>query len=292
MAPVAEIVRMHELRMQAHAGFFDLGDPSDKRRSAAALVDLYFALLAALNPPLFIEAGARGAAVSFRVRKLFPDCRIVAFEPNPYNIEHYRQRFDYGKKRVVYEHLALADMPAELPFFVRKSVNGVSLPMVIGRNSLLKRTEPNTVYEEVQVRAVRLDDYFPPDGANNCCVWIDVEGGTGKVIAGGKRLLGQTQVPMIEVEDRPLWEDQWLATQVLEVLYPLGLVPVARDFEWWPDNYNIVCLRESLLVRPDIRLAIDQFYSNAGRSTLKPKPEPKRRNLLQHLLALFSRTRP
>jgi hypothetical protein len=51
-------------------------------------------------------------------------------------------------------------------------------------------------------------------------------------------------------------------------------------------------LRESLLVRPDIRLAIDQFYSNAGRSTLKPKPEPKRRNLWQHLLALFSRTRP
>ena len=121
MAPVAEIVRMHELRMQAHAGFFDLGDPSDKRRSAAALVDLYFALLAALNPPLSHGRPGRAARpCPFASASCLQDCRIVAFEPNPYNIEHYRQRFDYGKKRVVYEHLALADMPAELPFFVRE----------------------------------------------------------------------------------------------------------------------------------------------------------------------------
>jgi hypothetical protein len=30
MASVAEIVRLHELRMQAHAGFFNLGDPTEK----------------------------------------------------------------------------------------------------------------------------------------------------------------------------------------------------------------------------------------------------------------------
>jgi hypothetical protein len=54
--------------------------------------------LVALNPPLFIEAGARGAAVSFRVRKLLPGARIVAFEANPYNVAHNRQRFDYAKK--------------------------------------------------------------------------------------------------------------------------------------------------------------------------------------------------
>ena len=288
MASITEIVRTHELRMQAHAALFDLSDPKDRRNSAAALSNLFFTLVGALDPPLFIEGGAGNAAACLGVRNFLPHARIVAFEANPYNIEHYRQKFDYAERRVEYEPLALADAAGEVSFYVRKSVNGRSLPMVIGRNSLLKRAEPNTVYEEVKVQAVRLDDYFSPAAATNCCVLIDVEGGAGKVIAGGKRLLSQTQLLMIEVEDRPLWEDQMLATQVLETLYPLGLVPVARDFEWWPNNYNIVCVREPLLVRPDVRLAIDHFFSNACRPTLTSKDDPKRRSLWQRLLALIS----
>jgi FkbM family methyltransferase len=287
MASVAEIARKHELRMQAHAGFFDLSDPTEKRRSAVALVDLYLDLLVALDPPLFIEAGARGAAVSFRVRKLLPEARIVAFEANRYNIEHYRRKFDYTKKRVTYEHLALADAPGELSFYVRKSVDGVSLPTVIGQNSLFKRTAPNTEYEELKVQAVRLDDYFSPAKAENCCLWIDVEGSTGNVLTGGRRLLSQTQLLMIEVEDQPLWRDQWLVGQVVEFLYPLGLVPIARDFEWLPSNYNIVCVRDRLLDRPDFRSAIDRFYSRAACKNPEPAGD-QRRTLWRRLCAMFS----
>lgn len=286
MASVAEMVRLHELRMQAHAGFFDLSDPTEKRRSAVALVNLYLDLLVSLNPPLFIEAGARGAAVSFRVRKLLPEARIVAFEANPYNIEHYRQKFNYTKKRVRYEHLALADASGELSFYVRKSVDGVSLPMVNGQNSLFRRTAPNTEYEEMKVQAVRLDDYFSPAEAENCCLWIDVEGSTGKVIAGAARLLGQTQLLMIEVEDQPLWRDQWLVRHVLEFLYPLGLIPIARDFEWLPSNYNIVCVRDRLLERPDFRSAIDRFYSSAALKNPEPAGQQSR-TLWQRLCAMF-----
>jgi FkbM family methyltransferase len=244
MASVADIVRMHELRMQAHGVFCDLSNHKEKRRLGRTLTDLYFALLRAVTAPLFIKAGARDASVSFRAREVLPQARIVAFEPSPYNVEHYR------KERIEYEQLTLAGAPGELPFYLRTSVGGVEMPLVVGRNSLMKRTAPNTLYEEVEVLAVRLDDYFPTAAAENCCLWIDVEGSSGKVIASGKRLLGQTQVLMIEVEDRPGWQGQWLATQVLEFLYPLGLVPIARDFEWWPDNYNVVCVREDLMERP------------------------------------------
>ena len=50
---------------------------------------------------------------------------------------------------------------------------------------------------------------------------------------------------MIEVEDQPVWQNQWLVGQVVEFLYQLGLVPVARDFEWWPDNYNRLYTRSA-----------------------------------------------
>ena len=279
----AEKVRMHELRMLALAGFFDLNDLGDREHSATALVSLYFDLMRAVSPPLFIEAGARDASVSFRAREVLTSARIVAFEPSPYNVKHYRNEFDYAAKGIEYQQLALADAPGELPFYVRRLVGDVELPPVIGQNSLLKRVNPNTVYDEIKVRAVRLDDFFSPSASEGCCVWIDVEGYTGKVISGGQRVLSQTQLLMIEVEDRPLWQDQWLAGAVLESLYALGLVPVARDFEWWPDNYNVVCVRHNLLERGDIRFELDRFYSGAGQR-LRMQLQQKQRTLMSRLM--------
>jgi FkbM family methyltransferase len=195
-------------------------------------------------------------------------------------VKHYSNEFDYVGKGIEYEQLALADAPGELPFYVRRSVYGVELPLVIGQNSLLKRVDSNTVYDEIKVRAVRLDDFFSSSASEDCCVWIDVEGYTGKVISGGQRVLGQTQLLMIEVEDQPLWQDQLLAGEALESLYNLGLVPVARDFEWWPDNYNVVCVRNNLLGRGDIRLAIARFYSSAGQG-VRTQPQ---RTLMSRLM--------
>jgi FkbM family methyltransferase len=226
----AKKVRIHELRMLALAGFFDLNDLGDREHSATALVNLYFDLMRAVSPPLFIEVGARDASVSFRAREVLPTARIVAFEPSPYNVKHYRNEFDYVGKGIEYEQLALADAPGELPFYVRRSVGGVELPLVIGQNSLLKRVNPNTVYDEIKVRAVRLDDFFSSSASEGCCAWIDVEGYTGKVISGGQRVLGQTQLLMIEVEDRPVWQDPRLSPSLTRGANAIGCVIHRADF--------------------------------------------------------------
>jgi hypothetical protein len=146
---------------------------------------------------------------------------------------------------------------------------------VLGQNSILRRVEPNTTYEEVKVRAVRLDDYFST--APECCLWIDVEGSTGKVISGGAKLLERTQALMVEVEDRAIWQGQWLSGQVLEFLYDLGLTPVARDFEWWPNGYNVVCLRNSLMSRAELRLAVEKFQISCGQRPQLEEPKPPSR---------------
>src|SRR5262249_4370341 len=91
----AEKERAHEQRMLALASFFDLNGLGDRARSATALVNLFFDLLRSVSPPLFIQAGARDASVSFRAREMLPGARIVAFEPSPYNVKHYSNEFDY-----------------------------------------------------------------------------------------------------------------------------------------------------------------------------------------------------
>src|SRR5262245_17150530 len=126
MTPIAETstaekVRVHEQRMLALASFFDLNDLGDRARSATVLVNLFFDLMGTVAPPLFIEAGARDASVSFRAREVLPSARIVAFEPSPYNVKHYSNELDYVGKGIEYEQLALADAPGELPFYVRRS---------------------------------------------------------------------------------------------------------------------------------------------------------------------------
>ena len=234
-----------------------------------------------MSPPLFIEAGARDASVSLRAREVLPSARIVAFEPSPFNVAHFKSENDYEGKGIEYEQLALADAPGNLLLYVPRSVDGIQLPARNALNSLLKRASADIMYDETEVRAVTLDDFFPPSTSEGCCVWIDVEGASGKVISGGQRLLSRTQLLMIEVENRVVWHDQWLVDDVLKFLSASKLVSVARDFQWWPDNYNIVCVRDELLDRADIRLLIDRFYSAANDKWRKPKEKASGGRLLK-----------
>ena len=261
----AKKLRKQESRMQELTNFFDVKEREERRRSAKALVGLYFDLVKVLAPPVFIEVGARDASVSFRARKVLPSARIVAFEASPHNVELYKRKFDFVENRIEYEQLAIADHSGELLFYVPRSIDGVEVPRANGLNSLLKRSDTNAVYDELKVKAVTLDDFFSSPIPKDCCVWIDVEGATGKVIAGGQQVLRQTQVLMIEVEDSPVWQAQWLVGDVYEFLSNLGLIPIARDFQWWPDNYNVVCVRHDLRGRGDVSFEIDRFYSKVCR---------------------------
>lgn len=280
-SPTVESAPAYEERMQALANCLDVNDRKDQRRSAQALAKLYFELLRVVSPPLFIEAGARDASVSLRAREILPSARIVAFEPSPFNVTHFKSETDYEGIGIEYEPLALADVPGNLRLYVPRSVDGIEVPVKNALNSLLKRASAEIVYDEIEVRAVALDDFFPASVSDGCCVWIDVEGASGKVISGGKRLLGQTQLLMIEVEDRVVWHDQWLAEDVLKFLAAIRLVPVARDFQWWPDNYNIICVRYDLLDRDDIRDIIDRFHSGAKEKWRKPKDKASGGTLLR-----------
>ena len=100
-------------------------------------------------------------------------------------------------------------------------------------------------------------------------MWVDVEGACGLVLPGARDLLAKTAVLMIEVEEQQFWgAEHWLREQVVSYLFDLGLVPVARDFEY-RYQYNIVFVRAELLAGPNgINNALARFVSR----TYPPPP--------------------
>ena len=72
-------------QLSARAALYDLRDRGARARSAADLRKMFFALLPAVGPDLFAEAGAHDGSGARRARRLLPKARVVAYEGNPHN---------------------------------------------------------------------------------------------------------------------------------------------------------------------------------------------------------------
>ena len=90
-------------------------------------------------------------------------------------------------------------------------------------------------------------------------MWVDVEGFTGPVLAGGQELLARCAVIKIEVEDVELWHGQALAVDVLATLLDAGLVPLGRDVQS-PGQYNVVAVSEEMSRRDGVMERVERFH--------------------------------
>lgn len=257
---------------------YNLDKPGDRQRSATDLVRFFFELADLIGVDLFVEAGAKDASASRRARKQYPDLRVVAFEANPYTYETFRA--DNEQAKVEYVNKALTDTPGPVTFHVHKDEHGK--PIANGQASLLQRNKTyadrERGFHEVTVDGVPLDEYFRDEAFRNAAVWIDVEGACQFVLPGAREMLRKTAVLIIEVEDMAYWgTDHWLREEVVSYIYDLGLVPVARDFEFvhpTSGQYNIVFVRADLLAGPTkLRSAIARFRSRAYLPAPAPKPK-------------------
>ncbi|GAA0629520.1 hypothetical protein GCM10009547_36480 [Sporichthya brevicatena] len=268
------ILHSSDLAMRATAARFNLDQPADRKRSSTILSRLFFDLANLAEIELFIEVGAREAAASTRAKAWFPEARVVAFEASPYTYENNSTRL--AGKGIEYHHLAAATSSGDVIINVHRDERGA--PIANGEASLLKRTKSardrEHGFEEVRVPAVALDDFFAADLGMRSAVWIDVEGGCGLVLPGATKLLSNASVVIVEVEDQAYWgEEHWLRSQTLSFLYDLGLIPVARDFEY-AHQHNVVLLRRELLDGPGpFRAALARFTSTA---VLPTEAQPQR----------------
>ena len=253
-----------DLAMTATAGKYDLDDPAEMARSCGDLTRLFFRLAAIFEVDLFVEAGAKDAATSRHACDVLSPKRVVAFEANPYTYQRFK-RINRDAGNVEYFHRALTDSPVDhVTFHVLRNDQGK--PRADGQSSLLKRdSDLEKGFIEAKVAATTLDTFFADESAERSALWVDVEGASSQVLAGGRQMLDRAAIVMIEVENRRYWGDaQWLSPEVMSYLYDRGLVPVARDFQS-RFQYNIVFVRAGLLAVDRIRWELTRFASSTGQ---------------------------
>ncbi|HEY4990590.1 MAG TPA: FkbM family methyltransferase [Nakamurella sp.] len=248
--PARETARFYDQHLRLFAAHFS--NMWDGRANSAALVADYFhELISLIRPELFVEAGAYRAEASRRVRADNPDCRVVAFEANPYNHQRFAEELGFAAAGIDYLNLAITETTGPVTFHLRTRQDGEDLRRVTGNSSLLRRAGTGTDYEEITVDGASLDNQFAGGAASPVCLWIDVEGASAQVLRGARRLLERTELVLIEVEEKLMWESQWRSLDVIEFFLDAGFVPLTRDAEY-NQQYNIMFVRGDVYERPEV----------------------------------------
>jgi hypothetical protein len=93
------LARLYDQQLRQHAVHYS--NMWEGRANSAKLVADYFHKLVDLvGPALFVEAGAYGADASHRVRRDHPECRVVAFEANPFNYEQFSAAYGFDDQGI------------------------------------------------------------------------------------------------------------------------------------------------------------------------------------------------
>ncbi len=153
------------------------------------------------TPKWLLLGGAADADEGLTARRLWPGCRVLAFEPNP---EAYRWQLanvpewsDPDSGMTLYER-ALADtdgVEVELAYEPGRLRNATSDPDALPGC----RQNPATVF--VNVPTVRLDSVNSERGpVSDAVLWLDVEGYELEAVRGGAGIMSSGAVRVINVE--------------------------------------------------------------------------------------------
>lgn len=189
-----------------------------------------------------------------------PECRAIAFEPNP-KIHHQFASMVDKLDLIEYHNLALSDAVGVFPLHIPRVTTEVVIGDEIvamehieaedtGRSSLLKRTDSGASYDTVAVTTSTLDAFCRQERLTRAAptaIWIDVEGAANLVIAGARRTLRNAAVLFLEVEGHAFWDSESRSHTVIADLISRGFVPVARDREYDDQQFNVLLVRSDYL---------------------------------------------
>lgn len=198
------------------------------------LVELFNHRVLDIAPDYFLEVGAYTGEQSIYISEQLPDTKVFAYEANPYNYAKYA----VSKKNLQYVHQAVSNYTGNTTFYLQTKRDPKKTKYIRGNNSLLKRNDEKTIYEEVIVKCDTLDNMFC-DAKGSFALWIDAEGHGYEILKKSITVLENTKIIFIEVESKEFWKDQQLDNVVIDFLQKNGFTPLARDQEY-PEQYNII----------------------------------------------------
>lgn len=153
------------------------------------------------TPKWLLLGGAADADEGLTARRLWPGCRVLAFEPNP---EAYRWQLDNVPEwsdpdsGMVLSELALADTDGEaveLVYEPGRLRNATSDPEALSGC----RGDPGRRF--VSARTVRLDSVNAGRGpVSDAVLWLDVEGYELETVRGGAGIMSSGAVRVLNVE--------------------------------------------------------------------------------------------
>jgi len=212
-----------------------------------------------------IEVGAYEASFSKKFKRRYPDANVIAYEANPHVFNRFKG--DVESAGVDYKHLCVGPENGELTISIPRDFRGTARPADNQMASLMSNLHSEES-EDVVVRCVRLDDDVQPAAEDRIALWVDVEGATSQVFGAASRTLERTALVFVEVESRPIWEGQWLASDVNKFMESHGFVPIARDIQR-VHQFNFIYAKPAMVEVPKYARLVSRYL--AGTHVFAPQ---------------------
>lgn len=187
-------------------------------------------LVVKTDKPVIFDVGAHHGESVVYFKALFPKATIYSFEPDPDSFDVLSTSPTEG---VSYFNLALSDVDGTASFY-RNKISHTNSLLKVNLNSkdsigIADATARNdTQYfegfnEEVKVASTRLDSFTKQYLIGQIdLLKIDVQGAECRVLAGGKAILRNTSVIVLEISFFDYYEHQTTFMDVEQILLPLG----------------------------------------------------------------------
>ena len=206
----------------------------------------------AKNPILF-DVGLNEGNYSSQLLKAFPEARLFAFEPVATNFERARERLPNGRALTL-ENKAISDAPGHIDIYDYADRDGSS------HASPYKAaiTEQHGAEEVAShhVECVTLDQYCADKNIDKIdFIKIDTEGHELSVLKGGKRLISEGRIEVVQFEFN---EMNVLSRSFL------------RDFYFILEGYSFFRLREDGLIPLGAYNSINEIFKFQNIVAISP----------------------
>lgn len=167
-----------------------------------------------------LDIGANVGRFSVTANAVFPQARIVAFEPLPSCFAAAeRAMASCGNSSIL--NIALGDSEGEIEMFANDfSPSSSILPMAQAHKDAFPFTHGGKM---VPIRTRRLDDVAAElNFEGPIFVKIDVQGFEREVLSGGMETIGRADVVLLELSFEELYEGQPLFAELFDTMRTLG----------------------------------------------------------------------
>jgi len=167
-----------------------------------------------------IDIGANDGQFAEKMRILFPDAAIHAFEPLPESFQNIKVNFKNDRQFTVY-NVALGEEDGHLSFHRNEYTPSSSLLTLASEH--ISHFDHATKTNTIVVNVTTLDKIFTDEELKSpVLIKIDVQGFEDKVIKGGLMTLQKADMIICELSFSELFKGQVLFDEIYNTIISLG----------------------------------------------------------------------